>query len=81
MLGDRLQSTSLDLHTVCQASQVCSHSTFTNYSDIKDNFGRTAADVARWWGFNNIAKLITNYKAQPRGQFSMIINFVGCGKE
>ena len=45
----------------------------TIHLDIKDNDGRTAVDAARVKGYNNIVKLITNYKVQPRGQFSIII--------
>ena len=47
----------------------------TNHSDIKDKYGSTAADVARdqQWGYSDIAKLIENYKIQPRGQFSMMV--------
>ena len=30
-------------------------------------------DEAKYWGHNNIAKLITSYKAQPRGELSVTV--------
>ena len=39
--------------------------------DIKDNQGRTAVDLAKEWGHNNIAKLITSSKPQPIGELSI----------
>ena len=45
----------------------------TIHADIKDKDGNTALDRARESGYNDIVKLITNFKPPPRGELHMIV--------
>ncbi len=40
----------------------------TNYADIKDNSGRTAADAARGWGHSALADYVEGCQPGPRGE-------------
>ncbi len=41
------------------------------HADIKEMYGRTAADVAREWGHHALADYVEVFQPEPRGELAI----------